>query len=63
MPIFEYICNSCNKRFELLRSTNDTAEIKCPFCGKADIEKIFSTFASAGMDKSSGSCGGSSGFS
>ena len=63
MPIFEYLCNNCGNRFELLRSGSDDSKLKCPLCGKMDVDKTFSTFANSGTEKSSGNCGGSTGFS
>jgi putative FmdB family regulatory protein len=50
MPIFEYQCGSCGKEFELLVKRYDEG-VKCPECGSAEVEKLFSPFA--------GSCGGS----
>lgn len=63
MPIFEYLCNSCGNRFELLQSGSDNSKTQCPLCGKIDVVKTFSTFTSAGIERTSGNCGGSTGFS
>ena len=58
MPIFEYVCKSCNDNFEkLVRSS--TKEILCPKCGANETEKKFSAFAVSGVSVPSGgsSCG------
>jgi len=57
MPIFEYICDDCRKRFEkLVRRTSgpDADQIVCPSCGASRVTAQMSTFAaqSSGMSKS-----------
>jgi len=47
MPIFEYACNQCQNRFEMLLRRSDQ-EVDCPQCHSADLRKLFSTFASPG---------------
>ena len=51
MPIFEYTCNSCHERVELLVSKSTTVE--CPKCSSRDLTKLLSTF-SVGKGASSG---------
>ncbi|OQX92328.1 MAG: hypothetical protein B6D58_03505 [candidate division Zixibacteria bacterium 4484_95] len=62
MPIFEYKCNKCGSKFELLRSASDDSGIICPNCGAGDIVKIFSAFASSSSGVSNSYCRSSSGF-
>ena len=46
MPIFEFICKKCNKKFEkLVLSGEDKPE--CPECKNTDVEKQFSSFSSS----------------
>ena len=45
MPLFEYRCRKCSRRFEAL--VIGTARPACPGCGGADLEKLISTFAVA----------------
>lgn len=48
MPIYEYICRKCGKRFELRRNMDDSDNnIKCPLCGKENPERVFSCFGTA----------------
>ncbi|MEN6370764.1 MAG: zinc ribbon domain-containing protein [Armatimonadota bacterium] len=59
MPIYEFRCNNCDRKFEKLckMGQNDAA---CPDCG-GEATKLFSTFfgRSTSSDGSSCSCGGS----
>ncbi|MEN6521733.1 MAG: zinc ribbon domain-containing protein [Armatimonadota bacterium] len=58
MPIYEFRCNECDKKFEKLCKVgqNDAA---CPDCG-GESSKLFSAFfaRSVSSDGSSCSCGG-----
>lgn len=40
MPIYEYFCDTCDKKFEMLVMGKETP--KCPDCGKADIRRLMS---------------------
>jgi putative FmdB family regulatory protein len=47
MPIFEYHCRSCRRRTSaLVLSRAREAEVRCTHCGSADLEKLWSRFAS-----------------
>jgi len=43
MPIFEYVCNGCRDRFDLL--VNGSTEVKCPKCDGRELTKQFSVFS------------------
>lgn len=43
MPIFEYRCKECEKRFETLVLGRERP--LCPACRSAKLEKLLSTFA------------------
>lgn len=45
MPIYEYVCRKCSKRFETLVSGSMTAE--CPACSSTALDKQLSVFATA----------------
>jgi putative FmdB family regulatory protein len=46
MPLYEYVCSSCQSRFEkLVRRFGD--EVSCPSCASAKVDKQLSTFAVA----------------
>lgn len=43
MPIYEYRCEDCQKKFELL-VFQDKGEVKCPDCGGFKVTKLLSCF-------------------
>ncbi|MBW7996059.1 MAG: zinc ribbon domain-containing protein [Candidatus Glassbacteria bacterium] len=45
MPIYEYQCKSCGKRFEVLQGINETPELSCDKCDGTDIQRILSPVA------------------
>lgn len=47
MPIYEFLCTTCNELFEeLLRSPNVVDQVTCPACGSLQVRKKPSLFAS-----------------
>jgi len=49
MPIYEYRCEVCGARFEKYRRMKDAdAEVQCPRCESAEIERLMSSFATGG---------------
>ena len=66
MPIYEFICEHCELRFEVLVRNGDKPH--CPECDTGDVRRLLSSFAvhstSAGLGggggKSCSSCAGSS---
>jgi len=48
VPVYEYMCRTCDSRFEARRSMQDaSAPIDCPD-GHADTTRMLSVFASVG---------------
>jgi putative FmdB family regulatory protein len=46
MPIYEFLCQSCNEKFSILgRNTSGTSSAVCPSCGGSDVGRLVSTFA------------------
>ena len=41
MPIYDYICAACGRRFEVIHGVNDPAPEACPLCGSGPIRKAF----------------------
>ncbi len=61
MPIYEYICLNCGTDFEKLVLKTDSPavrEVKCPVCGKAEVEEKISPCASFSKDSPSSTGGG-----
>jgi len=47
MPIYEYLCSNCKRKFELMRPMSEAAETGvCPDCGGSS-PRILSTFAAS----------------
>jgi putative FmdB family regulatory protein len=45
MPIYEYICKDCGKRFEILRSIKEAdAPITCSICQSDHTQRAVSVF-------------------
>jgi len=68
MPLYEYRCDDCGHRFEILQTLGAGADgLACPQCTSPGLAKQFSTFAAttggqsemseAGCDASSCGCG------
>lgn len=58
MPLYEFCCQTCRRRFESLVRIGGEADVRCPDCGGAEIRKLLSSFGiggGAGRTKSSGS--------
>jgi putative FmdB family regulatory protein len=56
MPIFEYICQDCGKRFEcLFLSRRDQHAVVCSHCDSSNVKRIFSTFGLGGGKGEAGS--------
>ena len=42
MPIYEYICEMCEERLEVLQQISDPLLRECPACHKATLKKLVS---------------------
>ena len=49
MPIYEYVCMSCESHFEELVRGDETPA--CPDCGSTQAQRQFSVFAAHGTSK------------
>jgi putative FmdB family regulatory protein len=46
MPIFEYQCRACHRKFSaLVMIRARESEVHCKHCGSADLERLWSRFA------------------
>ena len=52
MPLYEYRCGECGKKFETLVWPSRPAAVACRHCGSPKVEKLVSRFATAGGRKS-----------
>ena len=42
MPIYGYICKSCEHRFDVLQKMSDDPLVHCPDCGEPTLQKELS---------------------
>ncbi|MCI4445799.1 MAG: zinc ribbon domain-containing protein [Candidatus Aminicenantes bacterium] len=60
MPIYEYVCLKCQKRFEQLVTNRQEEKAVCPYCQSEQVKKLISSFGIGGgvnrLKNSSGSC-------
>jgi putative FmdB family regulatory protein len=55
MPIFEYVCDGCDTRFEkLVLSATGERQLQCPICGSSAIKKALSVFGTSRGSRSTG---------
>jgi len=45
MPIYEYQCQDCDERLEVLQKLSDAPRVECPRCGKSSLKKKVSAAA------------------
>jgi putative FmdB family regulatory protein len=46
MPLYEYRCDNCHTRFEVLRSFSQVDnQIACPACARVGARRLISSFA------------------
>jgi putative FmdB family regulatory protein len=46
MPLYEYRCQNCETRFEVLLSMNQSdSQVTCPSCAEVGARRLISTFA------------------
>lgn len=47
MPLYEYLCEACDQKFELMQSLSaKVEETTCPRCQKGNVRRLMSAFAS-----------------
>jgi putative FmdB family regulatory protein len=51
MPIYEFECNKCKDKFELLIRSHSAAAV-CPACSSVDLKRLMSAFAFASKNGS-----------
>lgn len=66
MPLFEYKCKDCGRKFDVLhKSPTNLEEVICPDCQSKNSQKLLSTFSAStgssnfdsGSSCADGSCG------
>ncbi|MCK4591324.1 MAG: zinc ribbon domain-containing protein [Candidatus Latescibacteria bacterium] len=44
MPLYEYKCQNCGKKFEELINSGQGEAIHCPHCSSNEVQRMLSTF-------------------
>ena len=53
MPIYEYECQKCGKKFEHFHwFSGDEKMLKCPKCGAEEPKRVISSFSRGAVDNS-----------
>ena len=54
MPVYEYICRKCHKKFMEVLSIkeHDTKKIRCPKCESQEVQKVIEPFVPVTTKKS-----------
>lgn len=50
MPIYEYRCAACGKRSSSLLPSYSSPDPACPHCGKSELKRLVSSFATVRSD-------------
>lgn len=71
MPLYEFRCNECDRRFDALVRAGQPVTVACQTCESTNVRRLVSTFATVGgfddtfqMSESAsggGCCGGKGG--
>ena len=43
MPLYEYQCEACSRRFEVIRKFSDPELQVCTLCGKGPVQRLMSS--------------------
>jgi putative FmdB family regulatory protein len=56
MPLYEYVCRKCHKKFSEVLSIkdHDTKKLHCPKCKSADLQKVIEPFFAKTASKTGG---------
>ena len=45
MPLYDYECAACGRRFEVFHGVHADGPIECPLCGKGPVRKVITAAA------------------
>ena len=56
MPLYEYVCRKCQKKFDkvLTFKEHDLKKVRCPHCASEDVEPVIEPFFAKTARKSAG---------
>lgn len=56
MPIFEFSCEKCGNKFDLMIANKDKDKVKCSQCGSGEVKQLLSMFATSSGAASANAC-------
>ncbi|NLX70531.1 MAG: zinc ribbon domain-containing protein [Clostridiales bacterium] len=59
MPLLDFQCSQCEKKFDELVYSSEMDKVKCPECGSRDVKRIYEGkcyFGMLGGSSNSGGC-------
>jgi putative FmdB family regulatory protein len=56
MPIFDFLCLNCGKKFDLIISNADKNKVLCPECNSSNIKQLLSLFNTGRTGKKPAGC-------
>ena len=51
MPIYEFVCRSCDNKFSKRAKISEKGEIKCPECSSQNLKENFTTEVKSNTSK------------
>ena len=54
LPLYDYLCESCSKKFEDFRSIAERKNAPCPVCGKPAEKQLSSFFTGSSTSRANG---------
>jgi len=58
MPIFDFLCQNCGNKFDVMISNADKDKVKCPECNSPEVKQLLSLFNTGGAKTASPGCQG-----
>ncbi|MGI6413751.1 MAG: FmdB family zinc ribbon protein [Syntrophomonadaceae bacterium] len=56
VPIFDFVCQDCANRFDLIISNSKKNDVKCPKCGSANVQQLLSLFNTGSTRRIADNC-------
>ncbi|MGS0764911.1 FmdB family zinc ribbon protein [Syntrophomonas curvata] len=60
MPIFDFLCQNCGKKFDIMIANADKNKVKCPECNSSEVKQLLSLFNTGGTKSAPAGCQGCS---
>ncbi|MDD4171137.1 MAG: zinc ribbon domain-containing protein [Syntrophomonas sp.] len=58
MPIFDFKCQECGHKFDLMISNADKDKAQCPQCGTTNLQQLLSSFSTSRLGVAADACFG-----